>query len=377
MPGLKTGRPAGDGPCRRADDLRACTRVITRVLPAAALLAVAGLAYAAVPAAAAPVAAAAARGGCGTVRIPVALGAGGPADQDAAGDYCTPAGGTQAIDVLVPGATYSHDYWTGPGWSTAYNEVARTVAAGRAVLAYDRPGTGASTRPPAAAMTLSAEAYVLHQVIGWARGQGYPVVDVIGHSLGSVIAEQDAGEWPSDPSRLVLTGMAHHAAVPGALVVFAASAYPAMLDPKFAGTIADPLWDTTIPGTRGSLFYAPATSDPRVIAWDERRKDVLSATGSATSAVSLLTPAPLNISRLVTAPVLIANGSDDAIFCKGTRNCSSGTHLAQTEQPYFPRAARVDGAVVPGTGHDLNLSVTSATSSGEINGWLSSVPPQS
>jgi pimeloyl-ACP methyl ester carboxylesterase len=170
--------------------------------------------------------------------------------------------------------------------------------------------------------------------------------------------------------------MAHHAAAPGAYAVFAASAYPAMLDPKFAGTIADPLWDTTVRGTRGRLFYEPATSDPRVIAWDEQSKDVLSATGAVTGAVSLVTPAPLNISRLVTAPVLIMNGSEDAIFCAGTGNCSSGTHLAQTEQPYFPRAALVDGAVVPGTGHDLNLSTTSATSFREINGWLSSVPPQ-
>ena len=369
-------------------------RVIARLVPAAATLAAAGLACAAAPAAAAPAAAAqaaagpaaagpaagvpaaAAAGGCGTVRIAVALRPGGPADQDVAGEYCTPAAGAHAVDVLVPGATYNHGYWTGPDWSTAYNDPARTVAAGRAVLAYDRPGTGASTRPPAAAMTLAAEAYVLHQVIAWTRGQGYPVADVIGHSLGSVIAEQDAGEWPSDPSRLVLTGMAHHAAVPGALVVFAASAYPAMLDPKFAGRIADPLWDTTIPGTRGSLFYAPATSDPRVIAWDERSKDILSATGSVTSAVSVVTPAALNISRLVTAPVLIMNGSGDAIFCAGTGNCSSGPHLAQTERPYFPRAARLDGAVVLGTGHDLNLSTTSATSSGEINGWLNSVPPQ-
>ena len=68
---------------------------------------------------------------------------------------------------------------------------------------------GASSRPPAEQVTLESSAFVLHQVIQWAREAGYGRVNVIGHSLGSIITTEAAATWPEDPSALVLTGVLH------------------------------------------------------------------------------------------------------------------------------------------------------------------------
>jgi pimeloyl-ACP methyl ester carboxylesterase len=332
------------------------------ILAAALVLASAAVVPAAAVASATP--------SCVTVTIPVALAPGQLANQWVSGEYCVPAGGaSDTIDVLVPGFSYDHKYWFGPG-PAQYSFAMRTLDAGRAVLAIDRLGSGASSHPPSSQITDAASAYSLHQVIQWARQvQRYQRVDVIAHSLGSFIALVEAGTWPSDPDALVLTGLLHGNETADD-ETFQGDVYPAVDDPLFAGSGLDPGYLTTIPGVRG-IYYAPG-ADPSVMAWDEANKATGSATELSGSPELADPPGSGNPSDAITAPVLIVMGQEDYFFCEsaGASDCSSHTAVYEQEAPYYSSAASLTVDLIPGTGHDLALSPTAGRSFGQINSWL-------
>ncbi len=101
-------------------------------------------------------------GTCQRVSLPVALGAGQPADQTASATYCTPldwAAGPQEVDVMTPGATYNRAYWNWPVDPARYSYLDKTLAAGRAAFDYDRIGTGASSHPLSTDLTIDSEAH--------------------------------------------------------------------------------------------------------------------------------------------------------------------------------------------------------------------------
>ena len=309
---------------------------------------------------------------CTTVQIPVALGPDQPADQQVSAVYCLPGGpGGQpaAVDITVPGATYNHLYWDWPQSPQIYNYTDTALAAGDAVLDYDRLGTGASSKPPGTSLSIPADAYVLHQLITWARAR-FSQVNVIGHSMGSVIAVQDAATWPSDPSRLVLTGYTRSIGLT-AIAAIAVSIHPADQDPQFAGSGLDPSYITTKPGTRGALFYAPG-ADPAVIAYDEAHKDAIGGPEFPSSAGAITAPA----ARQLTAPALLVEGQEDAIFCSGAVTCSSAQEVISAEAGYLSSAAGLAALVVPGTGHALALSPTAPGTFQAINRWLARIPAQ-
>jgi pimeloyl-ACP methyl ester carboxylesterase len=307
---------------------------------------------------------------CQTVDIPVALAAGDPANLQVSGEYCVPFVPTSTIDVLVPGTTYNHMYWDWPVDPATYSYVDHTLLAGRATLAIDRLGTGASSHPASTEITDTVSAYAVHQVIQWARQQlGYSRVDLIGHSLGSIIASIVAGTYPGDVTRLVLTGdlnvdTSDHIAAQ-------ADFYPASQDPQFSGDGYDPGYLTTIPGTRAGLYYY--NGDPSVIAYDEAHKDVVSSTEFGTGiAVPNMPPGPANPEDRITAPVLLIVGQEDFLLCEGTGapDCADLTALRQLEQPYYADAASLTALSVPDTGHDLALNKTAGISFALIDAWL-------
>jgi pimeloyl-ACP methyl ester carboxylesterase len=316
-------------------------------------------------------------GTCRTVHVPVTLPAGVPdpaPDQVVSALYCTPTAAAQGrpIQVLVPGATYDSDYWN---WQhpAFYSWTARALATGSAVLDYDRLGTGASTSPPAADLTVQGDAYVLHQVLGWVRhSAGYTNVNLIGHSMGSAIAAQDAGTWPADASRLVLTGMLNYNS-PASSAAMSTAAYPASDDPQFPQ--AGPGYLTTVPGVRSTLFYDTATASAAVISWDEGHKSVAAADEFATMAALFAAPPAASITNLITAPVLIVVGQEDALFCSGTVNCADPASTLAYEKPYFPQAATLSLDTIPGTGHDLALHPSTVVSFARVTGWLATTAP--
>src|SRR5712692_5380428 len=151
-------------------------------------------------------------GRCQSVVLPVALAPGQPASQAVLATYCQPlawAIGPHEVDVMTPGATYNSAYWDWPQDPSLYSYADKTLQAGRATFDYDRVGTGKSSHPPSDQMTVNDEAYVLHQIVSWLRRSGdYGQVNLIGHSLGSVISIQEAGIY-RDVSRVVVTGLLH------------------------------------------------------------------------------------------------------------------------------------------------------------------------
>ncbi len=338
------------------------TRTVTAGL--SLLLAVAGLGLGAVPAGAVP------DHFCQDVTQAVALGPGLPADQTIKGTLCTPARPADTIDILVHGASYNRGYWDFPVNQPLYSYVGRTLVAGRATFAYDRLGAGQSSRPLSAAVTVDADAYVLHQVVGWARTtQHFSKVDIVAHSLGSSVSLAETATY-NDANRLVLTGLLHTQA-PGSQAALA-DLYPAVLDPQFASQAPDSGYLTTVPGTRGALFYS-VIADPSIIAYDEAHKDIASATQFGDAITQLLTPAPVNISQNIHVPVLTVVGAQDFLFCvNGSVDCGNEAAILANEQPYFGGAPSLSVASITNTGHDLTLHPTAGISFVRINSWINS-----
>jgi len=317
----------------------------------------------------------AADGSCQSVTLAVALGAGQPAGQTVSATYCTPAAwaaGPHEVDVMTPGATYDRAYWKWPVDPARYSYLDKTLAAGRAAFDYDRIGTGASSHPLSTDLTIDSEAYVLHQIVTWLRtDQGYDQVNLIGHSLGSVISIQEAGQF-QDVSRVVVTGLLH---VPGVGAGFASTLaslmYPAALDPQFAAARLDPGYLTTLPGARAADFFS-AGSDPAVIGYDEAHKDVVPVTDLATLATTWALPPGLNVSDLIAVPVLVVIGGDDAIFCTDppVLDCSQPGAILAAERPYYASAPSLTVYVVPGSGHDIALEPSADESFAQISAWI-------
>lgn len=310
-----------------------------------------------------------AQGNCTEVQKQVALTPGHPSDYTIHGTVCLPdqwAPGEHQIDVLVHGATYNRSYWDWPQQSPTYSYVQRTLQAGRATFAYDTVGTGQNSLPLSATVTPAVQAFVLHQLLQMSPVSEYSKVTTVGHSFGSIIAIHEASVY-QDVDRLVVTGLLH-ASGPNA-VTGAANFYPAMLDPKFIGTIFDPGYITSLPGVRGTLFYS-STADPAVIQYDEQQKDVVSGAFFGAGLAETQTPALLNISRNITAPVLTISGDQDGFTCGLLLDCTNQSQVQANETPYYPSAASLTTQTVSNTGHNLNLHPSVGTSFMTINSWI-------
>ncbi len=320
-------------------------------------------------------AASTADGSCQSIRLPAALVAGQPASQVISATYCQPlawASGPHEVDVLTPGATYNSAYWDWPQNPSLYSYADKTLQAGRATFDYDRVGTGQSSHPPSDQLTVNVEAYVLHQIVSWLRGSGgYSQVNLIGHSLGSVISIQEAGMY-QDVSRVVVTGLLH---VPNAGAGFVQTLLSLMhlaaLDPAFTGQGLPPGYLTTIPGYRARDFYS-SSADPAVISYDEAHKDIVPLSDLSSLSTTWGLPAGMNAADSITAPVLIVIGQQDAIFCADppVLDCSVPAKVLVSEMPYYAAAASLTADVIAGAGHDIALHPSADQSFAQINVWI-------
>ncbi|GAA5175031.1 alpha/beta hydrolase [Pseudonocardia eucalypti] len=279
-----------------------------------------------------------------------------------AGTLCRPRNATK-IQVLVHGLSYGRYYWDLPYEPERYSYPKEANERGYATLAIDRLGIGKSWHPVSPLVNYDNNTSAVHQVIQAVRrgdlGGRFDKVVLIGHSLGSVIAYQEAGTY-QDVDAVVFTGAAHGADVMNVVRKIRLNAIPAILDPKFTGQGYDPGYQTTRAGTRGDFYYPP-NSDPKVIALDEKLKqtfnDVELGTGSSYLGTSATKNAAASPSKRINVPTFTINGDQDAFFCKGpvAADCSSSAALANYERPYFGPHAVVEAKVIPGAGHNLNL----------------------
>ena len=307
------------------------------------------------------------------VTLPVALTEAGPADWEVYAELFLPAGDVPAaVQLLVPGFTYDHRYWTVPG---TYNYAAAMVAAGYAVLALDRVGTGRSARPPAAEVTADSNAHVLHQVVqalrsGALGGPAFGTVIGVGHSYGSgVLLVEDAAHHDLDG--LVLTGMLHTTAPlhASARDLF----HQASEDELLGGRAQWPAdYATHRPGYRSRLLEAPGRVEPAISAYNEAIK------GTATIGEGDTLPQTYSpeLSRAVSVPTLVVVGELDQLFSAGdgAGQADVAAVLAR-ERACYSAAARLEIEVLPDTGHALTIHPSAPRFFALVADWAGRMVP--
>lgn len=285
------------------------------------------------------------------------------------GQLCQPATSTpRTVQLLMHGGTYNRYYWDIPFDSGRYSYQRDMAAHGIATFAIDALGSGGSTQPPSVLITGTTEASAVHQVVqklraGAVGGVRYSKVILVGHSMGSGITTLEAATY-HDVDGVILTGMTHSMDLLALAGVFVDGVRPALLDPVLSRRGSDPGYVTTMPATR-RLFHDPGLVEAGVLAADEATKDQV----AATVVPDLLTLAFLSpLSRTIDAPVLIANGSRDTLFC--AFSCASEEALLAAEAPYFSPAAKLEVHLTPQAGHSVGLSTNAADHRTAIRAWM-------
>lgn len=289
---------------------------------------------------------------CHDVTIPVALSEGKPRTYQLWGRLCRPRNRRpETVQVLLPGATYTSSYWDWPYNGARYSYVRHAVAGGYATLALDRIGHGRSSHPASTLVDTNANIFTVHQVVQDLRDgtlAHYQDIITVGHSFGSAIAMAEAAEH-RDVNATILTGLLHKFSTSGIAEV-TRDQHPAYVDALRFKNL-DPGYLTTLPGTRGSIFYRRAATDPRVIAWDEATKDTVTANELSTFRRFLTD----GTARRVNVPVLVVVGQDDRILCGSDGSDCSDPHSIQIQEASFFRHRYLHSYVLKAAGHDLNL----------------------
>lgn len=310
---------------------------------------------------------------CSSISLPVGLSSLAQKKYTVRGQLCIPGGTTKpdTVQVLVPGATYSDIYWNFPYDPAKYSYVQAMLGAGYATLSFDPLGFGQSSHPLSALVTIGTDASVTHQVIQAARngtfGTAFQHVILVGHSMGTAVAWREAAMY-HDIDGMIASGNSHHQSLVTTLKTPLIT-YPAFLDPRFSGQNLDPGYFTTKPGTRIDVFYNSADASPAVVAEDEKTKDTVTLTFLATYFAEDVDADTESIH----VPVLIANGQDDALMCKGlgADDCTNSSTFLQSEAPYYSPSACLQSYVLPNAGHDLNLSLNAQSFFQVAKDWAS------
>jgi pimeloyl-ACP methyl ester carboxylesterase len=304
---------------------------------------------------------------CTDVTFPVTLSASNATVYNVFGVLCARGSiHNKTIQIALHGATYGHLYWDWPYQPALYSYMRYATAAGYAVLNIDRIGIGRSSHPPADAVTIESNAYVVHQIVQALRSGNRVVpgfgriraerVALVGHSLGSLIAITEAATY-DDVDGVALTGVSHTVTSHLGDVSF----YPANLDPRFAGQGLGDTYFTTVPGTRG-VFYNPPFFDPQVLAIDEQNKETVTL-GELNTAVPALA-----LSTGIHVPALLMVGDFDLAFCNEP-SCSASGSLA-AESGFFAPDACLETKALPLSGHDLNLHFQAPLAYFAILNWI-------
>jgi pimeloyl-ACP methyl ester carboxylesterase len=258
----------------------------------------------------------------------------------------------QTVQLLVHGSTASRVYWDLPVRSELYSYVRRATQAGFATFNFERIGIGASDRPPGADVTLTSNAFVLHQVVqslreGTLAGVAFQRVIGVGHSFGSRSLQRMAASFPGDVDGLILTGTLHDDSLELAGVLQAA-ALPANLDPRFAGQQFPPGYLTLADGLQLSFLVNPERADPDIVNFHESLKETLT-TGE------LASPRINDDSLQITVPVLLLVGEFDRVLCGNRVNCSDLDSILALESAFYAPAACLQVEILRGAGHLLTL----------------------
>jgi pimeloyl-ACP methyl ester carboxylesterase len=270
----------------------------------------------------------------------------------------------EVIQVLVHGATYDHRYWDAEPIGGSPYSYARSMAARcYSVLAIDRLGAGASSRPDGDLLGLANDASSVAQVlqslrqVGNPMGHAFPRIVLVGHSFGTFSTTYTLGTYGNLADAFVATGWTNS---PGVVPV----------DPAYIESLFATPYITLPPEVRTALFYAPQDADPAVIAYDN---SVLAGTftrGFLADAVGVFTARALgNIGQIkaltrvdrVGVPVFVQLADADALF---------PASLGPAEAPLYSASPSVTVDTLAATGHSFNLHRSRGTSWDRIDGWI-------
>ncbi|WP_378741219.1 alpha/beta hydrolase [Nocardia brasiliensis] len=278
---------------------------------------------------------------------------------------CVPGPATDAVMLLIPGASINQNYWDSTYQPQTHNFRRAMNAAGYATLTVDRLGTGTSSRPPGTAVTSIGQAAGIHQIVGELRrglsdAQPFSKIILGGVSLGAGIAILEATTY-HDVDAVFLSGYSHHINVLGALSA-AITFVPAAIDPRFAGRGYNLAYLTTAPGTRAASFL-PAETPPQTREIAEQSADVFTIT-------ELLDGLPTAVTALtnqINVPVLLTNGSADKLCAPQV--CANTDALHAAEAPYFAHGI-LTAFVLPDAGRALNLASNTGDYHAAVSNWF-------
>ena len=285
-----------------------------------------------------------------------------------AGRLCVPSG-ARIVQLLVHGYSWGRYYWDFPYEPERYSYVRAANAAGFATLAIDRLGVGDSSRPASDRIDVDSNVSVVHQVVQALRrgdlGPAFDKVVLVGHSFGTIVSWIAAGTH-QDVDGIVATAATHQPNLAN-LVADTFNFYPALLDPKFAGSGLDVGYLTALPGKRTN-YYQAGNVDPAVVELDEQLKQ----TGTIGERLSALPAMVSDASQNINVPVLAVVGQQEPEFCNGigAADCSSSEALAAGERAFYGPGAVVDALVVPDAKHNVTLHRSAPQTLASIQEWV-------
>ena len=266
-------------------------------------------------------------------------------DVELYGELCVPKGRTpSAVQLLVHGTTYNHNYWDWPEDPDMHSHVRAALAAGTA----------------SHLVTLAATVDTLHQVISKLRagaigGHLFSKVVYFGSSLSTAYGWVEASSY-DDVDAFVLTGLLHFTR-PTFLGLVQQNLYSVSKDPTFSKTGLDGGYITNRSGSKAIFFYNMPNADQHVIDTDERLKDVASGLLIEQSVPLVLAQPPAELpSRFIKVPTLVVLGGEDMTAAGADGIVCTDEFVRQTEAPYYPNVpGGIDVHVVANTGHSLPL----------------------
>lgn len=291
---------------------------------------------------------------------------------------------SEAVQVLLAGLSYDHNYWDMPYHRSRYSYVSAATAVST-TFNFDQLGTSAAAdHPPMQELSLVEQAKVADQVVlalragMWVRSGHHRFwyqaryVIVTGHSLGGATALVLASLFPNHIDGVIDTDYLHTANQAG---VNEASAVrvPANQTAKYANAAWAANSVTTADGQRSVFYYLPG-ADAGIILRDELLKAV-SSTATAAQAQYVRTNPSLTAS--MTVPLLAAVGQYDSLNCNAdpsahdpALNCSNAAAVVQREKKFYPGVPCISGYVEPNAGHDMNLHRNAPLWFAAANRWV-------
>ncbi|RFU23978.1 hypothetical protein B7463_g12360, partial [Scytalidium lignicola] len=302
---------------------------------------------------------------------------------DISARFCYPtkvvASRKNTVQLLVHGITYTKSYWSALDYSPAvsnqlYSWVDFAAANGYPTLAFDRPGNGNSTRrDPFQIEQVPMHAAVTNEIVkglkaGHFVNQKFDKVILVGHSLGSMIANNMAVTYGDFADALVLTGYTRFGTPTS---VIESDPFPAAeFSKKFASLNSGYLVTSLESGRELAFFGRNDTFDPKVANIDFQIQDVVGI-GELVTANSFEAPD-------FTGPVAVITGRQDAAFCFVNNtvlgDCGQGANsLPAQVSSFFPNASNFSYFVPENIGHCINLHLKAREAFAFAHSWLQSV----